>query len=1122
MRVACPQCKTEFEIDLGRFPAGAPSLTCSRCRTSFVAQFADELVNQEQEPVALADHSEQSESSPVAKSLSEPEFLDFGEFNFQDSETESLADFNLVAGESINNFELIQDSREKPESDSPDELFGNLSDGEEDSALPGMEVEVEEGEEEFDLFESAPMTLSEPDELTGTKAEEPLSISNFDEPLDLPESLPLLDLESNEPERESLSAEPANTFNYQIRRPSGRVFGPFDESTISKMLSEGQLLGNEEILAENDKEWMPIGSQPAFAESVGKMVNTHADWVPSHGSIAPPISEEGNKPSTEQVLSRIKAVYGNRMASVAVVDSGVDRQYLKYILFIGGVLLLVVVLGGGLLLGLTPYGFFGVRWLLPQALQKGSPAWTKYEEASLALQEDTLEGHQKALQLAKDLLAQNELAVESRAIFVQSVFYLNRKYHLAKDEFLLARRYLEELILSAQEKTEVIKARAGFHLLKGESALIRPTLESVSVKKEDVELLFLLAECFIQENKYASAVETFQKILKIKPGHAKALAGLGQLAVKAESDYLAAMNYFQKAYESNPRHLSSALAVADIQLENLKDPKSSLEVTKNILLNKKNTSLLMPTEWAYAHALKGKAHVELQEHSLAVEEFEKAIAIGSPMAYAAYGQYLLSRRNYQKASELFEMALRSEPKNIKFVEGRIRSMIGASKFGAALKALSEAAASYPGNPVIAFLQGRISHKIGNFEEAENNYQRAMKGEPLQWEPYFHLGELYIKTKRFEEAQSLLNMALEKAPKRTEPYAGRGDYFFEVGKLDEAKLNYHKALEIDPEYAAAHAGLAQVLSVEKQWDEARKEYEIAASLDSHLPKLFSNYGKLLWDMQDWNSAEQVLEKAKELDIKDSEATWRLGAVYFKLGKLQQGLVQVDAAIILEPKSAPARYYKALIHYRRNEINQAIDAIKSALERDSQDPEYYYWNGMIMHRALRTNEAIQSFQQALKLKPDYAEAMESLGKVYQELRNFPTAIVYLEKASRTNPKDVRLTLSVSDSLFSMRKFDKAIPRYLEVFKLDSSQVGVFFKIGRCYGEKGNLSQAIEWYAKAVRNDPQAKEAWRLMGYAYKEQNRKAEAVHAFEQYLENYPEAGDAKDIREEILYLQPRR
>ncbi|HVG61358.1 MAG TPA: zinc-ribbon domain-containing protein, partial [Hyalangium sp.] len=58
---------------------------------------------------------------------------------------------------------------------------------------------------------------------------------------------------------------------FHVRRRSGKVFGPFEEGVIVKMLEEGQLLGNEDVSTDSDN-WTPIGTVASFAAAIQKLM----------------------------------------------------------------------------------------------------------------------------------------------------------------------------------------------------------------------------------------------------------------------------------------------------------------------------------------------------------------------------------------------------------------------------------------------------------------------------------------------------------------------------------------------------------------------------------------------------------------------------------------------------------------------------------------------------------------------------------------------------------------------------------------------------------------------------------------------------------------------------------
>ncbi|MFH1811787.1 MAG: tetratricopeptide repeat protein [Pseudomonadota bacterium] len=68
-------------------------------------------------------------------------------------------------------------------------------------------------------------------------------------------------------DQQAPSAPTASTLQYQVRRRSGRVFGPYDESTILSMLRKFEFAGNEEASADGHN-WKPLSAISVFAEEI--------------------------------------------------------------------------------------------------------------------------------------------------------------------------------------------------------------------------------------------------------------------------------------------------------------------------------------------------------------------------------------------------------------------------------------------------------------------------------------------------------------------------------------------------------------------------------------------------------------------------------------------------------------------------------------------------------------------------------------------------------------------------------------------------------------------------------------------------------------------------------------
>ena len=106
--------------------------------------------------------------------------------------------------------------------------------------------------------------------------------------------------------------------HYKIRRPSGRVFGPFTEREISDMLGKGELNGNEDVSAGEGDEWLPIAKVAVFEKAVRQM--QEAPLVPE--STAPSDGTRAAGPLPAPDADRIPRRGRGRQAEPAHADDG--------------------------------------------------------------------------------------------------------------------------------------------------------------------------------------------------------------------------------------------------------------------------------------------------------------------------------------------------------------------------------------------------------------------------------------------------------------------------------------------------------------------------------------------------------------------------------------------------------------------------------------------------------------------------------------------------------------------------------------------------------------------------------------------------------------------------------
>jgi len=125
--------------------------------------------------------------------------------------------------------------------------------------------------------------------------------------------------------------------------------------------------------------------------------------------------------------------------------------------------------------------------------------------------------------------------------------------------------------------------------------------------------------------------------------------------------------------------------------------------------------------------------------------------------------------------------------------------------------------------------GEFDAQQGHYEEAIQDYTKAIRYAPRDPVPYASRGYVYQKMGKHDEAIADYTKAIELDPTDGELYLIRGVAYSLKGLQDEAIRDYSKAIAIDPGNGDAYFNRAQAYEAKNMNDEALEDYKTAARL-----------------------------------------------------------------------------------------------------------------------------------------------------------------------------------------------------------------------------------------------------------------------------------------------------
>ncbi|MBE2251731.1 MAG: tetratricopeptide repeat protein, partial [Myxococcus sp.] len=905
---------------------------------------------------------------------------------------------------------------------------------------------------------------------------------------------------------------------FHIKRRSGKVFGPFEEPVIVKMLEEAQLLGNEEVSLDGEN-WQPIGSEPGFQAVIAKLMESPGRSSTQMG--LPVVEEKPKGPSME----KLKQLYEGRMASVAVVESKPPVPFIKRVPYIAAGVVVASVIVAGIFAGVaTPYGWFFLKKIFPARVKADTREFGYLSQARAGLLKDTFKSYTAARDLANQALAVKEYP-EARAVWNQAVYALQRKYKAAgQGEVAQADGELTNIELLGEKHVEVLKAKAGSALVRGDAdgalALVSEALAREE-NTDDLELFFLRAEAFLLKKSIGQANDEYTQILAKNSKSARALHAQAQM-LRQKNEVDGAIEKYEAALAADGDHVASGIELAELLLV-VKLDKEKGEAVLTSMLTPEKKAEMGPSELGKALALKAETLVVEQKLNEALPIFEEALKADPKNAFTQgrMARVLTVLNQPEKAMPLFRDATAAAPENIEYTEGYLSSLILLGKMDEATSVMKSANARFPGNAMLSYLSGRVSDALDDSKAAEDGYKRAIAADPTITDAHLYLSRLYVRFRRYSDALPVLEQGLERDKKNAALHVGMGELAFHERQLDRADAEFKQASELNTHSSEAFRGLSMVALEKGKPDLALAHIEKALEINPRLQGGRLQKGMALWKLQRLAESVEELEKAREEEPRNTQVIVTLGAVEFEQGQLANALNHLLSALQSEPGHPDGNFYMARVKNASRDHSQAVEAIKRALENDPKNPLYRYWYGRILADAKRSEEAIVEFKQAIELNPKYVDALETLGRIYVERNQLKEAVASFAQALAVDPGRNTARAATGDAYMKLQDWDGAIKAYSAAIEADPDNANVAYAYSRlasAYQEKGpkQYPKAVEWYVKSTKIDPQNGEAFKNLGYLLKDLKKPKDAINAWREYLKITTDDEKSKKVVEDDL------
>ena len=568
-----------------------------------------------------------------------------------------------------------------------------------------------------------------------------------------------------------------------------------------------------------------------------------------------------------------------------------------------------------------------------------------------------------------------------------------------------------------------------------------PKFATCQTSEEQVELSFRAGQAALKQGEFVRATQEFKKVLALDPSLVEAEVNLG-LAYQSLFEYDLAVRHLTKALRERPNLLGAAVIVGMDYLK-LGSPQKAVPFLQRALERD-------PSNLEARQAL-ASAYLVQENFRSAADEFRQIAALDSDKSEAWF----------KLGHEYLDLAAR--------LAYRGAHLYRESAWGH------------------RFL-GDLLFQRSRWEDAAQEYKKALATEPQQSGLHTSLGQVYLHAGKLEEAEAEFHQELQLDSRNELAWLGLANLQLTRGQATAALESQGKVWEISPEFLVLQREFlsielpepakALLPGVQDEPEGAAKHFLLAALYAATNESVLSDREWKLFqaDFAAWQRAPKTIAGARadqdpckahrysrcvdslqtRKHLTDSERLL-LGKTRFTLQQYQDAadaLAQVQGAT---QENAEASYWLARTY-------QALGADAYARLQESFPDSWRTHQLRAEGYALRQDfdDAAKEYQVALHLRPDEAELHGALGEFYLNNHSDEDAQRELERA----------------------------------LALDPSRTHALYLLGSLYVQKRDNQEAASYLERALRLQPDLAEANGLLGTAYVRLGQFANAIPKLE--------------------------
>jgi tetratricopeptide (TPR) repeat protein len=474
---------------------------------------------------------------------------------------------------------------------------------------------------------------------------------------------------------------------------------------------------------------------------------------------------------------------------------------------------------------------------------------------------------------------------------------------------------------------------------------------SLALDPKHAELAVRLAGIYMSRKELPKAVGILEAASKSNPTAPGPWYGLG-VAYRASDDTPKAVAALRQTLKLSPTHLDALRVLLEIQLQQDALSEAGKLLEQAWRQTSEDSDYWLRLGDLYAVALRQKPLLARQVDRARIQQcYEKALALAPNDAdiLIRLADVYADAGNSQAAADIYAKLLSTRPNSSVIRDRQVREKL-------ALNYVTS----------------------GQKEKAAAVLEEIIRREPLRYEIYNYLAELYEELKQPDRAMSNYQLSLRLNANQPDNYVRVTGLQLELKQVDDALKTLADWKEKFPTdfRVPYYTGLIQT---------ERKKYSDAVASFADAETL-------------------ALESPQEVKL-SSQFYFSYGAACERAGDLEKATRLFQKAIELDPKNDAACNYLGYMWADKDvHLNEAYELIKKAVALEPDNGAYIDSLGWVLFRMKRFDDALAQLRRAAELmKAPDAVVFEHLAEVLLKLGKNDDALLHLRRAHELDPEN-----------------------------------------------------------------------------------------------------------------------